>query len=131
MIAHGQRLLLLMFGAVTWQRICVVLVPALLCGGCSWYAIGQPRDTATALLVLVTVDLVGGTISNATTATNQQWQRQVAWHRWVFVVAHGTVYPFVIWMLAVSPAVRLVLLSVLIIKVVLFVRGSWRGTPPL
>lgn len=131
MIAHGQRLLLLVFGTTTWQRICVILVPALLCGGISWYMADQSRGAAAALLALVTIDLVGGVISNATTATNQQWQRQAAWQRWGFVVAHGTVYPLAIWALAAPPDVRLVLLSILVLKVTLFIRGSWRSGIPL
>lgn len=126
-----QHILRLLFGRITWPRICSIVGIALIGGGISWYAAGQSYDFAAALLVLVTVDLVAGMISNATVATNQQWQQQPAWHRWGFVIIHVSIYPLGVWALAAPPAVRLVLLSVLIIKVALFIRGSWRRTPSL
>ena len=63
-----QRIFRLLFGRITWPRICSIVGIALIGGGTSWYAAGQSYDFAAALLVLVTVDLVAGMISNATVA---------------------------------------------------------------
>jgi hypothetical protein len=118
-------LLRLVFGRATWPHIVIMLVPALGCGGFIWYASGASYDFATALCVLVTIDLVAGAISNATLATNRQWQRQPVWHRWIFVLVHVSIYPLGIWALATPPAARMVLLCILVLKVALFIRGSW------
>ncbi len=122
-----RTILALIFGHTTPTRIAGILFPGIICG----IAIAVVIGTATwahILSIVLTIDIVAGALSNATRATNQQWQRLPRSAHVLFVLVHLLVYPYGLWLLPLPTWLFGCLLSILAIKIGYFVRGSVRPT---
>lgn len=122
-----RTMLALIFGNTTPIRIAGILIPGIICGIAVAIVIGV-STWAHSIAIVATVDIVAGAISNATRATNQQWQRQPRSAHIVFVLVHLLVYPCGLWLLPLPVWLFGCLLSLLAIKIGCFVRGSVRTT---
>ncbi len=121
-----QRVGLLVFGTLDWRHIAIIIVPGLIVGSVVWELYDGVLWERIVVLLL-TIDLVAGGISNATPQTNAAWRRLVRWYRWLFVAVHVCVYPLVLWLLMASHGLFWVMLVILAIKMLFFVRGTlWR-----
>lgn len=117
------RILRLVFGALDWQRIALIVMPGLISGGFVWFVHAGTPWTRICLAVLC-VDLVAGALSNATHQTHAQWRTTHRWQRWAFVVVHLLIYPAVVLYLAPSSWLMWSMCAVLFIKLAVFVRGT-------
>jgi len=117
----------LIFGGTTPTRIARILFPGIICGIAVAVVIGM-ATWAHILSIVLTIDLVAGAISNATRATNQQWQQLPRSAHILFVLIHLLIYPYGLWLLPLPAWLFGSLLGVLAIKIGYFVRGSMRTT---
>ncbi|MFM7677646.1 MAG: hypothetical protein ACKO83_02220 [Roseiflexaceae bacterium] len=123
--------LALIFGRITPTRIAGILLPGIVAGIAVAVVIGV-STWAHGIAVMATIDIVAGAISNATRATNLQWQRQPRSAHIVFVLVHLIIYPCGLWVLPLPAWLFGCLLGALAVKIGYFVHGSVRTTtsPP-
>lgn len=126
MVENVQRIGRLLFGTLDWRRMVSIIIPGIGVGSLIWLMYDGALWQRI-IVVLLTIDLVAGAISNATPQTNAEWRRLTRWHRWLFVAVHVCVYPLVLWQLMASHGLFWAMLIILTIKIMFFVRGTlWR-----
>lgn len=118
-VHHIGRLL---FGTLDWYRVLVIIAPGIVLGSVAWLRYDGALWQCI-IVVLLTMNLVVGALSNATIHTNVAWHLLPRWYRWVFVGVHVCVYPLVLWQLTAPQALLWVMIITLVIKLLVFVRG--------
>lgn len=117
-----RRVGLLLFGSLTWQRVLLIISPAIIVGSVVWM-LYDGALWQRIIVVLLTIDLVAGAISNATPHTNAQWRTLAHWQQGLFVLAHLVIYPLLMMLFVTSGVLFWSMIVVLLIKMFVFVRG--------
>jgi hypothetical protein len=97
-------------------KIILVLSGGIACGLLS-LVFSVPFELRYLIGSILAFDIGAGLLSNLDPSTAKEWRKRPLWVRWLFVIAHLTVYPLsVYWLFAGSP-VWPFLLGLLLVKV--------------
>ncbi len=122
-------LLALVFGSTAPATMLRILVPGMVSGVVVGWVLGI-SSLPHIVIVLATIDIVSGCISNATRATRYHWQQQSRMRRYIFVGIHLVLYPYALWLLPMPTWLFSCLLILLGTKISLFGYGQRATTSP-
>lgn len=85
---------------------------------------------ANVILFALAFDLAAGFVSNLSKSTRSFWSSRSFFLRASYVLAHLSVYPMAIWLLVSSDLLNGLLTAILGAKILAFIIGGLRKTPP-
>lgn len=121
MIYH-RGMLNLIFGKLTFKRVSVILLPGILAA--TLVGVFHPAFTPwTWVIIISTLDITSGLISNQFKETHQAWQKLKPIYAYVFIGFHALVYPIILLLIEIEPLIISTLLVLLTVKLYSFIRG--------
>jgi hypothetical protein len=107
---------LLIGEAPSLGKIILVLLGGIACGLLS-LIFSIPFELRYLFGSILAFDIGAGLVSNLFSSTAKEWRKRPLWMRWLFVIAHLTVYPLGVYWLFVGSPVWPFLLGLLLVKV--------------
>ena len=115
-------MLKLLFGKVTLPRVSLILLPGILAA--TLVSIFHPAFTPwTWVIIVSTLDITSGLISNQFKETHQAWQKLKPIYAYGFIGFHALIYPIILLWIEREPFIISTLLVLLSVKLYSFIRG--------
>ena len=113
----------LIFGKKDLTRIISILLPGFILAILVLVLQGI-NNFSDIILIIFSVDIGAGIASNLTKETQKAWAKVNLIYISLFIVIHTFLYPLLIILLTINNSVRIILITLLVLKTYLFINGN-------